>query len=1253
MLPSMIRASRRSVRARSFAIAAIAFALSGTILTTVTAPVAAQSRTDTRFAVANAASLSDMGTAASLVAAGDADAVLFAQTATELGPQAALVVAQHTPSSAVLVGGKAVLSDGIETELRRWSPEIEISRLAGADRIDTAARAARLSATAGSDITAVIAYGWSLPDVGTAASLVATGGGDVVLYSYRDRLGQPSADAIARLRPARLVVVGGPAAVAPAVVAELAAVSPGTPVTRRQGATRIETATAAAAPAFDSGAAHAVIANGWSERDVGIAASLAAADSSAAVLYTNRRGDLPDAVATVINERKPVRATLVGDATRLPPDLIGEITARSPRTRIERLGELECAATVGEAAARAAVLASESAPASPPGGSEGELTVAMESCAQHYLDGAFEVRFRFSSPLKDFDDSDLDVVNGEVRHVFGDGARYHAVIEPTAPGAVMVRILRGAVRSTDGTRNEASAPFVRVFSPSSGLPAAGLDTWNRPLVLQAYEDEFERDEPDAEYTGNLNECLEGTTGDKFRRSVVQRANWYRAMAGLDPVMEDPELSQGAQATALMMLAEGKLSHYPEREWACHSDLGAAVAAASNLGLGNAGVSGIDSYMRDAGDNNLPVGHRRWILYPQLLEVGTGNTWHLRSRYRRANALDVLGGDRTSGLAPVRATRGFVAWPPPGYVPAGVVWGRWSFSLADAEFEDATVGIVDESGPIAAKILARGRGAGDPGIVWAVAGDRNSNLVRAPRDGDRCYSVTIEGVRIDGERQTPYEYPVCVIDPRAPTGPRVSVSSDSTNSVGGAFEVTFEFSDDVDGFTRHDIDVYNGSVTEFSGSGSRYDAAIRADDNGAVVVSVHSGGVHDARNRPNEPSAPLVRTADVGRPVASISSTSRSVLSGSFDVDISFSEPVTGFERADIRVVNGTATSLSGSGDSYRAAISPASDGTVMVRVLQDAAVNADGRANAASHPFTRLRSSGGRGSGIGLDTWDRSAAVDSYAAEFDRDEPDPGFTGDVGACERGTTSSEFRSGVLQRLNWYRAAAGLNEVSENATHTTAAQHVALTYLANEQFTFTPSAACYTAEAERASSGGLAALGRSGWGSIDAFVRSSGNHLLRRSVLTPHLRQIGIGHAGDPDSRYRRSLMLYTDHGDAWNAIRPPVREVRGFVAWPPAGFVAEDLVPRKWSFSLANADYSDAEVAVVDHVGPLTAKVIGEDDWYREHSLVWEVDVSATAVRARQPTGADHCFAVRIGGVRIGNVAQEPFEYAVCTAQIAD
>ena len=303
----------------------------------------------------------------------------------------------------------------------------------------------------------------------------------------------------------------------------------------------------------------------------------------------------------------------------------------------------------------------------------------------------------------------------------------------------------------------------------------------------------------------------------------------------------------------------------------------------------------------------------------------------------ANALEVISGDRLSQRPDVREERGFVAWPPPVYVPAQTVWGRWSFSLADADFSNATVTMADDSGAVQVELLDRDSDIGEPAIVWAVAGDTNSTLLSAPTGGDHCYAVTVGGVTVGGAAQTPYEYATCVIDPQAPTGPSVTVSSDVTGSVGGTFDVRIAFSEPVAGFTRDDIFVINGAVQALAGSGRDYTATIRADDNGRVTVTVGTGAVHDRHSRPNSAAVPLRLDARVGRPGVSMTSAAGRTVNGSFDVDITFTEPVTGFSASGLEVVNGEVASFGGFGASYWATVRPNAAGTVAVRVLQDAA----------------------------------------------------------------------------------------------------------------------------------------------------------------------------------------------------------------------------------------------------------------------------------------------------------------------------
>jgi len=311
---------------------------------------------------------------------------------------------------------------------------------------------------------------------------------------------------------------------------------------------------------------------------------------------------------------------------------------------------------------------------------------------------------------------------------------------------------------------------VLVAAPGGPAGAAGsdpwIDTWDRDAVIASYDAEFDRVEPAMGFTGDVDSCSPGTTSPPFRNSVFQRVNWYRQMAGLDTITESTASSTDNQQAALMMAAEGALSHSPAGGWACHTSDGAFAASKSNLALGIAGVEAIDAYMQDFGAANTRVGHRRTMLYPQLQEMGTGDVPAGEGNWA-SNTLFVFDSNLWDDRPAVRETRDFVAWPPSGYVPAEAVWGRWSFSLAGADFSAATVSVVGPNGSVAVEILERiqssGRIAPEASIVWAVNGDPDSAMFSEPTTGDECYGITIAGVTVSGAAQTPYTYTSCVLD----------------------------------------------------------------------------------------------------------------------------------------------------------------------------------------------------------------------------------------------------------------------------------------------------------------------------------------------------------------------------------------------------------------------------------------------------------------------------------------------------------
>ena len=296
----------------------------------------------------------------------------------------------------------------------------------------------------------------------------------------------------------------------------------------------------------------------------------------------------------------------------------------------------------------------------------------------------------------------------------------------------------------------------------AGQAVAGpwINTWDREAVVAASRGEFHWTEPDAKFTGSVHTCDPGSTSPEYRQSVVSRVNWYRRMAGLDTVTERSEYSSLAQHAALITAANGQLSHYPPSDWECVTAEGRLAARKSNLSRGLSGIKAVDSYIDSKG-------HRRWVLFPKLLEVGTGDF-----PSRSANALYVVG-DRNNPTPAVREPRGFVAWPPAGYVPERSIWGRWSFDLPDADFADATVTVIDDQGVLPVRIVDR-EGFLLGGIVWDFvdrvggfsygpgSGGLESTYGFGAEDGDKCYTITISGVTIGGAVQSPYRYQTCAI-----------------------------------------------------------------------------------------------------------------------------------------------------------------------------------------------------------------------------------------------------------------------------------------------------------------------------------------------------------------------------------------------------------------------------------------------------------------------------------------------------------
>lgn len=288
-----------------------------------------------------------------------------------------------------------------------------------------------------------------------------------------------------------------------------------------------------------------------------------------------------------------------------------------------------------------------------------------------------------------------------------------------------------------------------------------IDTSSRLAVVAAFYSGYNASEGFAVgWGGNTVNCVLGTNSLNHQEATLRRVNYFRAMAGLPGVVAlDAGRSDKCIRSAMMMSGQGSLSHNPPTTWSCYSADGAEAAGKSNLALGREGPGAVDLYMDDHGPGNEPVGHRRWILYPPQVVMGTGSV-PAQGGKSSANALWVLAtfGARPSGPD-------FIAWPSPGFFPYQLLprfSSRWSFSRPNASFGSATVAVTQNGTPLTVNIVSTAdNGFGDNTLVWTVAGVPTT----APTT-DRPYLVTLNNVVINGNPQS-FSYTVTVIDPAVP------------------------------------------------------------------------------------------------------------------------------------------------------------------------------------------------------------------------------------------------------------------------------------------------------------------------------------------------------------------------------------------------------------------------------------------------------------------------------------------------------
>jgi len=200
---------------------------------------------------------------------------------------------------------------------------LPVTRLAGSDRYATAAAISAATFPSSGVPVAYVATGLNYPDA-LAGSVAAARAGGPLLLVTRDTVPAATATELARLKPARIVILGSTGVVGSTVESKLRTYAPS--VTRLAGSDRYATAAAISAATFpSSGVPVAYVATGLNYPDA-LAGSVAAARAGGPLLLVTR-DTVPAATATELARLKPARIVILGST-----GVVGDGTAAAARS---------------------------------------------------------------------------------------------------------------------------------------------------------------------------------------------------------------------------------------------------------------------------------------------------------------------------------------------------------------------------------------------------------------------------------------------------------------------------------------------------------------------------------------------------------------------------------------------------------------------------------------------------------------------------------------------------------------------------------------------------------------------------------------------------------------------------------------------------------------------------------------------------------------------------------------------------------
>ncbi len=253
----------------------------------------------------------------------------------------------------------------------------------------------------------------------------------------------------------------------------------------------------------------------------------------------------------------------------------------------------------------------------------------------------------------------------------------------------------------DPSATDSDTPLETVFLSESGVKSIHKPTMkelaaayeNIGTIPQLYETEPSLSTPGYHI---------GTLTDDAAEYVKKYINYYRLMAGVQPISLDSSLNESAAWGALTLAIGNQFSHTPSQpSGMSDEDYQKGYYATSHSNLSRSGgydaqgamKVAVTGQMEDKDSSNIDrVGHRRWLLDPFTQTMGAGTANRAFSYY---TAIRVMGeGVRSSDITDLD----YVAWPASGnnLSDSFPVNTPWSISLNAGGWTSTTFKTPDRS-----------------------------------------------------------------------------------------------------------------------------------------------------------------------------------------------------------------------------------------------------------------------------------------------------------------------------------------------------------------------------------------------------------------------------------------------------------------------------------------------------------------------------------------------------------------------------